>query len=74
MKIADIKYCWENNIPLVWNDSNPIKGTDYTITWIEDIVSDFDDYTPILIQYGNNSEAQVFSHEISKKKKQKQKT
>lgn len=51
--------------PLVWNDPNPIKSNDYTISWIEGIILDFDKHTPILIQYNNGqSEAQVFLHEI----------
>ena len=56
-----------NNTPLVWNDPNPIKNNDYTITYIEPINEDFDEYTPILIQYGGGSEAEVFLHEILKK-------
>ena len=55
----------EYQTPLVWNDPQPIKSNDYTISWIEGITSDFDEYTPILIQYNNGqSEAQVFLHEI----------
>ena len=51
--------------PLVWNDPDPIKGNDYNISWIEGITSEFDEHTPILIQYNNGqSEAQVFLHEI----------
>ncbi len=51
---------------LVWNDPDPISGNDYTISYLEDIPDDeFDDYSPILIQYNNGgSEAQVFLHEI----------
>jgi len=50
---------------LVWNDPDPIKGNDYTITFIETIDDSFDKNTPILIQYNEgNSEAQVFLHEI----------
>jgi hypothetical protein len=56
-----------NNTPLVWNDPDPIEGNDYTISWIEPISEDNDEYTPILIQYGEGSEAQVFLHEILKK-------
>ncbi len=52
---------------MVWNDPDPIKGNDYTITYIEDI-SDFEDEfdrdTPILIQYGGGSEAEVYLFEI----------
>jgi hypothetical protein len=50
---------------LVWNDPDPIEGNDYTISWIEEIISDLDEDTPILIMYNNNnSEAEVFLHEI----------
>ena len=65
--IKELKSAISNNIPLVWNDPDPIKGNDYTISYIEDIedIDDFDEYTPILIQYNNGgSEAQVFLHEI----------
>lgn len=65
----------KNNTPLVWNDPDPIYGADYTITYIEPLEgildeedieeedNSLDDY-PILIQYGDGSEAQVFLHEI----------
>ena len=36
---------------LVWNDPDPIDGNDYTISWIEEIDSEFDEHTPILIHY-----------------------
>lgn len=50
---------------LVWNDPDLIPGNDYTITYIEEIDDeDFDDYIPILIQYGGGSEAEVYLHEI----------
>ena len=63
----ELKDSINNNVTLVWNDPDPIEGTDYTITYIEDI-SDIDDNEdpngyPILIQYGG-SEAQVYLHEI----------
>ena len=52
---------------LKWNDPQPIKGNDYTITYIEDLTAmeeeDAHDY-PILIQYGEGSEAEVFLNEI----------
>ena len=57
-----------NNTPLVWNDPDSIEGNDYSISWIEPISEDDnDDDIPILIQYGNGSEAEVFLHEILKK-------
>lgn len=53
--------------PLKWNDPDPIKGTDYTITYIEplDEIDDDEDPRgfPILIQYGG-SEAEVLLSEI----------
>jgi hypothetical protein len=62
-----LKKAITNKTPLVWNDPDPIKGTDYTITFIEDLsdVEDDEDARgyPILIQYGG-SEAQVFLFEI----------
>jgi hypothetical protein len=49
---------------MVWNDPDPIEGNDYTITYIEPIDDDFERDTPILIQYGEGSESQVYLHEI----------
>lgn len=64
---AELKKAVVENKPLVWNDPDPIKGTDYTITYIEplDEIDDDEDPRgyPILIQYGG-SEAEVFLHEI----------
>ena len=52
---------------LKWNDPQKVKGNNYTITYIEDLTSmdeeDAHDY-PILIQYGEGSEAEVFLKEI----------
>jgi hypothetical protein len=71
MNIAELRLAIENKIPLVWNDPDPIDGNDYTIEYIEDLTDidngedDFEwDYTPILIQYGGGSEAEVFLCEI----------
>lgn len=66
MKIEKLKQAIANKIPLVWNDPDPIPGNDYTITYIEDLesIEELDRYTPILIQYGQGSEAQVYLHEI----------
>ena len=63
----ELKKSIDNNEELVWNDPDPIENNDYTISWIEPISEDDDEYTPILIQYGECSEAQVFLHEILKK-------
>ena len=52
---------------LIWNDPDPIEGNDYTVTYIEPIDESFDEDTPILIQYGGGSEAEVFLHELVKK-------
>ncbi len=63
--IQELKEAISNNVELVWNDPDPIKGNDYTISHIEQIDDDFEEDTPILIQYNNGgSEAQVFLHEI----------
>ena len=53
--IKELKEAIRNNVSLVWSDPDPIKGNDYTISYIEDIedIDDFDEYTPILIQYNN---------------------
>jgi hypothetical protein len=64
-----LKKAIENNTPLIWNDPDPIEGNDYTITYIEEIDDDWDSSTPILIQYGEGSEAEVFLHEILIKSK-----
>lgn len=66
----ELKHAVNNNIPIVWNNHNPIKGNDYTITHIDYIeksntwVIDL----PILVQYNNGgSESEIFLHEISLK-------
>jgi len=64
MNINLLKKCIENKIPLSWNDPDLIKDNDYQITYIEPIQNDWDEFTPILIQYGEGSEAQVYYHEI----------
>jgi len=66
---TQLKKAVKDNVPLVWNDPDPIKGNDYTITYIEpldDFEDEYDDI-PILIQYGGGSEAEVYLHEIIKK-------
>jgi hypothetical protein len=67
--LNELKKAIENKIPLVWNDPDPISGNDYTITYIEPLTEDLDDYSPILIQYGEGSEAEVYLHEILVKTK-----
>lgn len=63
--IVELKKAISEGKTLVWNDPDPIPGNDYTITYIEEIDDEwFDDYDPILIQCGENSEAQVYLHEI----------
>ena len=63
--IQELKEAIINNVELVWNDPDPIKGNDYTISHIEQIDDDFEEDTSILIQYNNGgSEAEVFLHEI----------
>ncbi len=71
MTFENLKNWINNGGKLMWNDSEPIIGNDYTISFIEDLnhIDDNEDMKdfPILIQYNNgNSEAQVFLHEISK--------
>lgn len=53
--------------PLIWNDPDPIEGNDYTITMVREMIDGEDDNSPILIQYGGGSEAEVFLHEIIRK-------
>lgn len=78
MNLSDLKEAVLTNRVLVWNDPDPIKDADYTITWIEPLDTLFDEEDdnnqisfiedmPILIQYGQGSEAQVFLHEIKYK-------
>lgn len=63
--LKELKEAIQNGKTLVWNDPDPIHGNDYTITHVEDVDEDeFDRTTPILIQYGAGSEAEVFLHEI----------
>ena len=63
--INELKTALKNNVTLIWNDPDPIGGNDYTITFVEELdEEEFDEYTPILIQYGGGSEAEVFLHEI----------
>lgn len=60
----ELKQAIASNKKMVWNDPDFIEGNDYTITYIEPIDDDFERDNPILIQYGEGSEAQVFLHEI----------
>ena len=63
--INELKQAITENKILVWNDPNYIEGGDYTINFIEDIdLEIFDEDTPILIQYGKRSEAEVYLNEI----------
>jgi len=62
--INELRQAIAENQKLVWNDPNPIEGNDYNITYIEEITDEFDVDTPILIQYGGGSEAEVFVNEI----------
>lgn len=68
--LNDLKKAIENKVPLVWNDPDPIPGNNYTISYIEELTDDIDNYSPILIQYNDaGSEAQVYLHEILVKTK-----
>ena len=71
MDYRTLKNAIENNIPLVWNDPDPIEGNDYTITAVyempdeQEIQEDpamWEDWI-LLIHYGG-SEAEVLPHEI----------
>jgi hypothetical protein len=64
--LNELKKAIENKIPLVWNDPDPIEGANYNITYIEPLTDDIDEDTPILIHYGEGSEAQVYLWEIQK--------
>ena len=63
--VKDLIQAIKEDKPLVWNDPDPIDGNDYNITYIGEVNEYFDEDTPILIQYGGGSEAQVLLHEIS---------
>jgi len=63
--IEELQDAIKMNVLLVWNDPQPIKNQNYDITYIEPITDDFDVDTPILIQYGYGSEAEVLLSEIS---------
>lgn len=65
MTYKEVVAAMKAGIPLIWNDPDPIKGNDYTIASVEEIIDGEDDFSPILIQYGSGSEAEVFLHEIS---------
>jgi hypothetical protein len=64
----ELKEAVKNNLTMVWNDPDPIEGNNYTITYIENLdhIDNEEDYRsfPILIQYGEGSEAEVFLNEI----------
>ena len=58
----------KENKQLIWLDPCPIPGNDYTIAFVEQLTKEEQDYyCPILIQYGNGSEAQVLLSEIAYK-------
>jgi hypothetical protein len=65
--IKELKKAIKEGVTLMWNDPDPIDGNDYAISYIEPITDDFDEDTPILIQYGAGSEAEVYLHEIIRK-------
>ncbi len=65
MKPEELKYCLEHSIPMEWNDPDPIEGNDYTIKSVE-TPEEIDPDTPILIQYGGGSEAEVLISEIQR--------
>ncbi len=65
--IKELQTAWENKVPLIWNDPDPIESNDYTISYIENLIYLDEEYLSslILMQYNNGgSEAKVFLHEI----------
>jgi hypothetical protein len=66
--LVELKQAIADKKELVWADPDPIKGNDYTISFIEDL-SEIEEEDmrgfPILIQYNRGgSEAEVLLHEI----------
>jgi hypothetical protein len=58
-----------SQVKLIWDDPDPVPGTDYTVRSMR--WQDYDDHAPILITYGSAteepmglSEAEVFPHEL----------
>ena len=70
MTLQQLKQAIKDNKTLIWRDPDPIENNNYTIIWIEDLSNlprrDYQDY-PILIHYGEGSEAQVYIDEIELK-------
>lgn len=77
MNYEQLKYFWENKVPLVWNDPDPQPDANYRICGIfgwDKLHELYEAYgtledVPILIHYGENedgenSEAEVWLHEI----------
>lgn len=62
--IKELKKAIKDGRKLVWFDPQPIEGNNYLISYIEPLQDDFDEDTPITIQYGGGSEAQVSLLEI----------
>ena len=59
--IKELNEACEKNMKIIWNDPEPIKGNDYTITYYDYV----DKFSPILILYnGSSSEAEVYLHEL----------
>lgn len=63
MTLQEIKKALKEGKQMVWDDPDPIKGNDYTITDIYNLNND----EVCLIYYGGGSEAEVFLSEISLK-------
>jgi len=65
MTYTELVQARHRNIPLIWNDPDPVDGNDYSIKSIVNLNEDSDE---CLIQYGSGvylSEATVFLSEIS---------
>lgn len=62
--VKELKKAIKEGRKLVWFDPQVIDGNNYLISYIETLQDDFDEDTPITIQYGEGSEAQVSFLEI----------
>jgi hypothetical protein len=62
--LKELKDAVKKDHALFWNDPDPILTADYRITYIEPLDEIEDPNNPILVHYGDGSEAQVFAHEI----------
>lgn len=69
MKVKEFLKAYQDKEQMIWNDPDPIKGVDYTVSSIfinSDLV---DEDSIILITYNSQSEAEVLISELSIKPK-----